>query len=66
MELLRHGVDRSVSALWLGHEPVETTLMYLHADLRPKEEALSHTTPLLTKPARYRPSDQLLAFLEAL
>jgi site-specific recombinase XerD len=66
MELLRHGVDRSVIALWLGHESVETTQMYLHADLRLKEEALSHTTPLLVKPSRYKPSDQLLAFLEAL
>jgi site-specific recombinase XerD len=66
MELLRHGVDRAVIALWLGHESVETTQMYLHADLRLKEEALSHTTPLPVKPARYRPSDQLLAFLEAL
>jgi integrase/recombinase XerD len=66
MELLRHGVDRAVIALWLGHESVETTQMYLHADLRLKEEALSHATPLLMKPSRYRPSDQLLAFLEAL
>jgi site-specific recombinase XerD len=66
MELLRHGVDRSVIALWLGHESVETTQMYLHADLRLKEKALSHTTPLLVKPSRYKPSDQLLAFLEAL
>jgi integrase/recombinase XerD len=66
MELLRHGVDRAVIALWLGHESVETTQMYLHADLRLKEEALSHTTPLLVKPARFKPSDQLLAFLEAL
>lgn len=66
MELLRHGVDRSVIALWLGHESVETTQMYLHADLRLKEEALSHTTPLIVQPARYRPSDQLLAFLKAL
>jgi site-specific recombinase XerD len=66
MELLRHGVDRAVIALWLGHESVETTQMYLHADLRLKEEALSHTTPLPVKPTRYRPSDQLLAFLEAL
>lgn len=66
MELLRHGVDRAVIALWLGHESVETTQMYLHADLRLKEEALSHTTPLSVKPPRYRPGDQLLAFLEAL
>ena len=66
MELLHQGVDRSVIALWLGHESVETTQMYLHADLRLKEKALSHTTPLLVKPSRYKPSDQLLAFLEAL
>jgi len=66
MELLRHGVDRSVIALWLGHESVETTQMYLHADLRLKEQALSRTTPLLVIPPRYKPSDQLLAFLEGL
>jgi integrase/recombinase XerD len=66
MELLQHGVDRSVIALWLGHESVETTQMYLHADLRLKELALSRTAPLGIKPGRYRPDDQLLAFLEGL
>ncbi len=66
MELLQHGVDRSVIALWLGHESVETTQMYLHADLRLKEQALSRTTALGVKPVRYRPDDQLLAFLEGL
>ena len=66
MELLQHGVDRSVIALWLGHESVETTQMYLHADLRLKERALSRTTPLGVKPSRYRPGDSLLTFLEAL
>jgi integrase/recombinase XerD len=66
MELLQHGVDRSVIALWLGHESIETTQMYLHADLQLKEEALSHTTPLGQKPGRYHPTDQLLAFLEGL
>jgi integrase/recombinase XerD len=66
MELLQHGVDRSVIALWLGHECVETTQMYLHADLRLKEQALSRTTPLGIKPTRYRPDDQLLVFLEGL
>jgi integrase/recombinase XerD len=66
MDLLQHGIDRSVIALWLGHESVETTQMYLHADLRLKEQALSRTTPLGVKPARYRPDDQLLAFLESL
>jgi site-specific recombinase XerD len=66
MDLLHHGVDRSVIALWLGHESVETTQIYLHADLRLKEKALSRTTPQGTKPERYRPKDELLAFLESL
>jgi integrase/recombinase XerD len=66
MDLLQHGVDRSVIALWLGHECVETTQMYLHADMRLKEKALSRTTPLGVKLGRYRPDDKLLAFLESL
>ena len=66
MDLLQHGVDRSVIALWLGHESVETTQIYLHADMQLKEKALSRTEPLGTKLERYRPNDQLLAFLERL
>jgi integrase/recombinase XerD len=66
MDLLHHGVDRSVIALWLGHESVETTQMYLHADMRLKEKALSRIEPLGIKLVRYRPNDQLLAFLEGL
>jgi integrase/recombinase XerD len=66
MDLLHHGVDRSVIALWLGHESVETTQMYLHADMRLKEKALSRTESLGVKPTRYRPNDNLLAFLESL
>jgi integrase/recombinase XerD len=66
MQLLKHGIDRSVIALWLGHESVETTQMYLHADMRLKEEALARMTPLDAKPGRFRPDDQLLAFLESL
>jgi site-specific recombinase XerD len=66
MDLLQHGVDRSVIALWLGHESVETTQIYLHADMQLKEKALSRTTPLGVKPGRYRPDDKLLAFLESL
>lgn len=66
MELLQHGVDRTVIALWLGHESVETTQMYLHADLRLKEKALSRTTQRGAKPARYRPTDKVLVFLEGL
>jgi integrase/recombinase XerD len=66
MDLLHHGVDRSVIALWLGHESPETTRMYLHADMRLKEKALSRTVPLGVKAARYHPDDKLLAFLENL
>jgi len=66
MELLQHGVDQSVIALWLGHESVETTQIYLHADMRLKEKALSRIAAPAASPGRYRPDDQLLAFLEAL
>jgi len=66
MELLHHGVDRTVIALWLGHESVETTQMYLHADMSLKRKALSRVTPLGVKPSFYKPDDELLAFLESL
>jgi len=66
MELLHHGVDQSVIALWLGHESVETTQMYMHADLRLKEKALARIAAPECKPGRYHPDDTLLAFLEAL
>lgn len=66
MELLQHGVDQSVIALWLGHESVETTQMYLHADMRLKEQALSRVATATANPGRYRPDDHLLAFLESL
>ncbi|MGH2831684.1 MAG: integrase, partial [Solirubrobacteraceae bacterium] len=55
-----------VIALWLGHEQVETTQIYLHADLAIKEQALAKTAPLNSSPGRYRPPDKLLAFLDAL
>ena len=63
MQLLHAGVDTTVIALWLGHERVETTQIYLHADLALKEKALARTKPPDAKPGRYRPPDQLLAFL---
>ena len=66
MNLLRHGVDLSVIALWLGHESTETTQIYLHADMRLKEQALAHTTACGLVPDRYFPSDPLLTFLESL
>jgi hypothetical protein len=63
MQLLQNGVDRTVIALWLGHESVETTQMYIHADIQPKEKAMARTAPLTAPPGRYRPDDTLLAFL---
>lgn len=66
MRLLAKGVDSSVIALLLGHETVETTQIYVHADMAIKERALARITPLGAKPGRYRPPDELLAFLEAL
>lgn len=66
MQLLQNGVDRTVIALWLGHECVETTQMYIHADIQLKEQALAKTQPVAVPSGRYRPDDELLAFLEAL
>ncbi len=66
MRLLHAGIDTSVIALWLGHEKMETTQIYLHADLALKERALARTTPAHVTPGRYRPPDALVAFLEAL
>lgn len=66
MELLLAGVDRTVIALWLGHESIETTQIYLDANLEMKEEALAKVSPLGEKPRRYKPDDGLLTFLKAL
>ena len=66
MLLRAKGVDIATIALWLGHESTQTTHIYEHADPALKEQAISRTAPLGTKPGRYRPSDTLLGFLEAL
>jgi len=62
MELLQAGVDRTVIALWLGHESLETTQIYLDADLAMKEQALNKVAPISTPQLRYRPDDTLLEF----
>ena len=66
MDLLQAGVDRSVIALWLGHESVETTQIYLEATIAMKEEALAKITLPQGKPIRYQPGDRLLGFLNSL
>jgi len=66
MDLLQAGVDRSVIALWLGHESVETTQIYLEATLAMKEQALAKMIPPQGKPGRYQPGDRLLSFLNSL
>jgi site-specific recombinase XerD len=66
MELLQAGVDRSMIALWLGHESVETTQIYLNANLALKEEILANANPVNGKPGRYRPTDRVLSFLNSL
>jgi len=66
MTLLQAGIDRSVIALWLGHESVETTQIYLDADLALKEKILSKTTKGDQRPRLFKPGDRLLAFLKGL
>jgi len=66
MHLFQAGVDMAVIALWLGHESLETTHVYIEADLATKERALAKLAPMPGMPARYRADDQLLAFLAAL
>ena len=66
MDLLQAGVDRAVIALWLGHESVETTQIYLEATLAMKEQALDKAKPPHGKPGRYKPGDRLLGLLNSL
>jgi site-specific recombinase XerD len=66
MDLLQHGIDRSVIALWLGHQSMETTQIYLHANLQLKEQALAKTKQFKGRAGRFRPTDRLLAFLQGL
>lgn len=66
MDLLQAGVEQSVIALWLGHESIETTQIYLDANLELKEKMLAKTTPPGGKPGLFRPDDKLLAFLKSL
>lgn len=66
MILLHRGVGNTAIALYLGHESVATTSIYLHADMKLKEKILERTKPIEAPSGRYRPGDALLAFLEGL
>ena len=66
MHLLQSGVDLAVIALWLGHESIQTTNIYIAADLASKERALGKLEPVSGSFSRYQPTDKLLAFLAAL
>ena len=66
MDLLQEGTEPIAIALWLGHESIETTQVYLDADLELKQKILDKTTPPTGKPGHYRPDDKLLAFLKGL
>ncbi len=66
MELLQAGVDRALIAIWLGHESLDTTQIYLDADLQLKKTVLDKITPIQNRPGRYRPDDKLLSYLKGL
>jgi integrase/recombinase XerD len=66
MRLMRAGIEQSVIALWLRHEQVGTTDIYLHADMAIKERALAKTAPSAASAGRFKPADKLLSFLEGL
>lgn len=66
MELLQAGVDRALIAIWLGHESLDTTQIYLDANLALKEAILAKTHPVQSRPGRYQPDDQLLHYLKSL
>lgn len=66
MALLHSGIDVATIALWLGHEGIESTNPYIHADLTTKERAIARTAPPNTNPGRYKPTDELLTFLDSL
>ncbi|WP_290512548.1 tyrosine-type recombinase/integrase [Aeromicrobium sp.] len=66
MRLLLAGNDITVIALWLGHEQVSTTTIYLHTEMTHKQQAIDRTTPLTATAGRYKPPDPLLTFLDNL
>lgn len=66
MRLLEAGVDVTLISMWLGHESLRSTQIYLTAHMALKEQALARLTPPNTTPSRYKPTDDVLAFLDSL
>lgn len=66
MNLLAHGVDVSVIALWLGHQRTQSTDAYLHADMTIKQAAIDRTRPVNTPPGTFQPEPDILAWLATL
>jgi len=66
MHLLQAGVDIATIALWLGHESIDTTHVYLQADLARQEQALEKLDPLAGDWKRFHADDPLLTFLNTL
>lgn len=65
MSLLHAGIDTASIALWLGHSNIQTTQIYLHADLELKRRTLDRLPTIGEQPpARYQASDALLTFLK--
>ena len=64
--LLQAGVDISVIALWLGHESIDTTHIYMESNLAHKEEALGRLQPAGQRMPRFHATDKVMAFLETL
>ena len=66
MRLLEAGIDVTLISMWLGHESLRSTQVYLAAHMALKEQALARLTPSDTTPGRYTPTDDVLAFLDGL
>ncbi len=66
MDLLRKEINCTVIALWLGHETIETTPIYRHAEMAIKKRAMDQTTPADVPKGVYQPTDDIRAFLNSL
>lgn len=64
--LLHAGVNISTIALWLGHENIQTTHIYIQTDLETKQRALDQLAAPDAKVPRFHGDDQVLAFLASL